>query len=128
MWSMVHSQVIERELLIGEFAQEVGSTKDTVRFYTRLGLLVPSYRQAGNREYAVFAAPEVERFTLIEQGKSMGFTLDEIRTLLKAAESGTLDVSEQRRVIEGKLTEIRARIKALKGFEKYLAAKLDSLS
>jgi MerR family Zn(II)-responsive transcriptional regulator of zntA len=124
---MVHSQVKDRELLIGEFAHEVDSTKDTVRFYARLGLLLPSYRQAGNREYAVFTSNEIERFALIEQGKSMGFTLDEIRTLLTASELGTLSASEQRRVIEGKLTEIRARIKTLKGFEKYLAAKLDLL-
>jgi MerR family Zn(II)-responsive transcriptional regulator of zntA len=124
---MVHSQVHEEQLLIGEYAQQVGSTKDTVRFYVRLGLLVPASRQAGNREYAVFAQSDIERFGLIEQGKAMGFTLDEIRTLLDASERGQLTARQQRLVIETKLEEIRARLKTLKTFERYLAQKLASL-
>ena len=93
---MVHSQVPARELLTGEFAAQGSSTKDTVRFYSRMGLLDPTQTRAGHRVYAVFTDADIERFRLIEQGKAMGFTLDEIRVLLEASLEGNLSEEQQR--------------------------------
>ena len=65
---MVHSQGSGAEgMLIGEFADAVGSTKDTVRFYTRLGLLNAGERAAGQRHYAVYDQDQIDRFVFIEQ-------------------------------------------------------------
>jgi DNA-binding transcriptional MerR regulator len=122
---MVHSQGGDsRELLIGEFAEAVGSTKDTVRFYTRLGLLFAGERPAGQRHYAVYAEDQVERFIFIEQCKSLGFTLQEIGNALKERDAGALTSLRQQELLEEKLLSIEKRIATLREAERKLRAKV----
>ena len=129
VWSMVHSQVEgptePSSLLIGEFARAVGSTKDTVRFYTRLGLLIAGERSAGQRHYAVYDQAQVERFTFIEQCKALGFTLQEIGDALIERDAGSLTTLRQQALLEEKLRSIEDRISALRQAEKKLRAKLE---
>ncbi len=129
VWSMVHSQIEEStehsSLLIGEFARAVGSTKDTVRFYTRLGLLNAGERSAGQRHYADYDQTQVERFTFIEQCKALGFTLQEIGDALNERDAGSLTTLRQQALLEEKLRSIEERISALRQAEKKLRAKLE---
>ena len=112
-------------MLIGEFADAVGSTKDTVRFYTRLGLLTAGERAAGQRHYAVYAQDQVERFTFIEQCKALGFTLQEIGSALKERDSGALTALRQQELLEEKLRSIEERIATLREAEWKLRAKVE---
>jgi MerR family Zn(II)-responsive transcriptional regulator of zntA len=125
---MVHSQVEESDedqtMLIGEFARAVDSTKDTVRFYTRLGLLTAGERSAGRRVYAVYDEMQVERFTFIEQCKALGFTLQEIGSGLQERDEGSLTALRQQALIEEKLRSIEDRIASLRLAEGKLRAKL----
>ena len=122
---MVHSQGERSDgMLIGEFAVAVGSTKDTVRFYTRLGLLAAGDRAAGQRHYAVYADDQVERFIFIEQCKSLGFTLQEIGNALKERDSGALTALRQQELLEEKLRSIEERIASLREAERKLRAKV----
>ena len=123
---MVHSQTSNPPgMLIGEFAETVGSTKDTVRFYTRLGLLIAGERSAGQRHYAVYAADQVERFIFIEQCKSLGFTLQEIGSALNVRVAGSLTDLLQQELLEEKLLSIEARIATLREAERKLRAKVE---
>ena len=123
---MVHSQGRGAEgMLIGEFADAVGSTKDTVRFYTRLGLLVAGERTAGQRTYAVYDEDQIDRFVFIAQCKGLGFTLDEIGNGLREHEAGTLTESRQQEILEAKLRSIEERIAALRQAERKLRAKVE---
>lgn len=121
---MVHSQVSGDGMLIGEFARSVGSTKDTVRFYTRMGLLSASERSAGQRHYAVYDQAQSERFVFIEQCKALGFTLQEIGDALKERDAGSLTALRQQALLEEKLRVIEERIKELRRAEQKLRAKL----
>ena len=111
-------------MLIGEFAEAVGSTKDTVRFYTRLGLLVAGERTAGQRTYAVYDDDQIDRFVFIEQCKALGFTLQEIGNAFKEHEAGTLTERRQQEILEAKLRSIEERIAALRQAEGKLRAKV----
>lgn len=111
-------------MLIGEFAREVGSTKDTVSFYTRMGLLVSGQRSAGQREYATYDQSQVERFTFIEQCKSLGFTLQEIGNALHERDAGALTALRQQELMEEKLRAIEVKISALRHSEEKLRKKL----
>lgn len=123
---MVHSQGERSDrMLIGEFAEAVGSTKDTVRFYTRLGLLSAGERAAGQRHYAVYAEDQVERFTFIEQCKALGFTLQEIGNALNERDAGALTTLRQQKLLEEKLRSIEDRIATLRAAERKLRAKLN---
>ena len=111
-------------MLIGDFARAVGSTKDTVRFYTRLGLLAADERPAGQRRYAVYDESQVERFAFIEQCKSLGFTLQEIGQALNERDEGALTALRQQVLLEEKLRSIEERIATLREAEAKLRAKL----
>jgi len=112
-------------MLIGEFAQTIGSTKDTVRLYTRLGLLTAGYRAAGQREYAVYDGQQVERFEFIDLCKALGFTLQEIANALNERDAGALTAQRQQALLEEKLKSIEDRIEALRQSEARLRTKLE---
>ena len=123
---MAHSQGDDaREMLIGDFARAVGSTKDTVRFYTRLGLLKAGERAAGQRHYAVYDQDQIDRFVFIEQCKALGFTLQEIGSAFREHEAGTLTALRQQEIMEAKLRSIEERIASLREAERKLRAKVE---
>lgn len=64
---------------IAELARRTGTAPSALRYYERLGLLAPTGRAAGRRQYASSAA---ERVAMIRLWQDVGFTLAEIATLL----------------------------------------------
>ena len=115
-------------MLIGELSKRTGLTKDTIRFYQKMGLVITSDRQAGTRLYKEFNEEMMQRLLLINQAKALGFTLNEIRQLVE--EWGTpsaIPESEQIRIVERKLEEISQKMHQLAEIQSYLAAKLSRL-
>lgn len=115
-------------MLIGELSKRTGLTKDTIRFYQKMGLLITSDRQAGTRLYKEFNEEMMQRLVVINQAKALGFTLNEIRQLVE--EWGTpsaIPESEQIRIVERKLEEISQKMHQLAEIQSYLAAKLSRL-
>jgi MerR family transcriptional regulator, copper efflux regulator len=119
-------------MLIGELSKKTGVSKDTIRFYEKLGLLVASVdeassialRQAGTRLYKEYGPETMERLAMITQGKGLGFTLSEIKQLLDDWGSGALSKHDQIKVIEHKIAEIVEKRKKLDAIEVYLVTKL----
>ena len=117
----MHSQeLFSTPLLIGEFSKRVGSTKDTVRFYTRLGLLTAGERFAGRRTYAIYDEEQVERFAFIDHCKTLGFTLHEIGSALKERDNGSLTTERQQSLLEEKLQSIERHLAQLRETEQKL--------
>ena len=115
-------------MLIGELSKRTGLTKDTIRFYQKMGLVIASDRQAGTRLYKEFNEEMMQRLVVINQAKALGFTLNEIRQLVE--EWGTpsaIPESEQIRIVERKLEEISQKMHQLAEIQSYLAAKLSRL-
>jgi MerR family transcriptional regulator, copper efflux regulator len=110
-------------MLIGELAQKTGLSKDTIRFYQKLGLIEAQARQAGTRTYMDFSAETLERIVLITQGKALGFTLNEIKHLIETWGSGTMPTAEKLKVIDRKLEEISEKMRQLEEINAYLTAK-----
>src|SRR5438094_10676206 len=69
----------DTELEIGEVARRAGLRPSAVRYYEERGLVTPARRNGRRRVYGVEA---VERLALIAFAKKIGFSLDEIRSLL----------------------------------------------
>lgn len=69
-----------KHLKIGALAAACDTSRDTIRYYERAGLLpVPRRRESGYRDYD---ASTVRRLRFIRQAKDLGFSLDDIRDLL----------------------------------------------
>ena len=61
-------------------AERVGLSLRTVRYYEEAGLLVPAGRTPGG--FRLYEDDAVTRLLVIRKMKSLGFTLDEMRSLL----------------------------------------------
>ena len=83
---------------IGQLAQRAGVGIDTVRYYERQGLLPEPLRQASG--YRSYIPGDVARLQFVRRAKALGFTLEEIRDLLKAT------AMEKLTDVEAKLAEL----------------------
>lgn len=104
------------ELTIGRLAAEAGVNVETIRYYQRRGLMAePNKPINGQRRYA---ADAVRRVYFIKRAQVLGFTLEEIGSLLEldeahaCAETRGLAASKLR-VIESKLADLEAMRQAL---------------
>jgi MerR family copper efflux transcriptional regulator len=94
---------------IGELAKRAGVGIDTVRYYERSGLLAPHARlPSGYRRYREL---EVARLRFIRRAQALGFTLTQIKELLKL--SAQRDVTRIKRSAQAKLADIDRRISEL---------------
>ena len=114
-------------MLIQEAARQAGVTRDTVRLYTRLGLVRCTTRAAGSRQYADYDADAVELIRNIKIAKSIGFTLAELRPIAAEYVAGTLDPGKQRVLLETKLDEIAEKRRRLDQMSDFLRHKLAEL-
>lgn len=97
-------------LTIGKVAKASGLSVETIRYYEREGLLLPTGRSASGYRY--YAESSVQRLRFIRRAKQLGFTLVEIRNLLVLSE-GRGDQSEIKALTQDKLTIIEQRIEDL---------------
>ena len=101
-------------MTIGEVARQAGVATSAIRFYERAGLLAPAERQSGRRRYQ----PEVlHQLVVIRFAKGTGFTLPEIRLLLRGFPEKTPASARWRKMARRKimeLEEIIAKSRAMK--------------
>ena len=97
-------------LRIGQIAKAAAIGIDTIRFYERRGLLPAASRsQAG---YRLYPQQTITRLRFIRRAKDLGFSLDEIATLLRLQDSGG-PKSEVKAITHRKLEAINTKIEAL---------------
>jgi MerR family mercuric resistance operon transcriptional regulator len=105
------------ELTIGRLARAADVGIETIRYYQRRKLLPnPAPDRGAFRKYS---ANLVDRIRFIKRAQQLGFTLDEISTLLQL-EAGT-NRRAIRTVAGARLTQIREAIADLNRMEKALS-------
>jgi DNA-binding transcriptional MerR regulator len=67
-------------LQIGDVVRQVDLSLRTVRFYEEAGLITPAGRTSGR--FRLYDEDAVDRLLLIKRMKPLGFTLEEMRSLL----------------------------------------------
>lgn len=100
------------EFRIGEVATRAGVSIDTVRYYERRRLLPVAPRTANG--YRVFTLGTIDRVCFIKQAQDLGFSLDEISTLLTT--NGTSDCMRVHDLLDAKLKELDSRMKSMLEF------------
>lgn len=109
-------------MTVGELAREAGINLETVRFYEKQRLLPDPERTSGG--HRVYTHSDVDRLRYIQSAKSVGFTLKEIRTLMRLRDADPGDSCEdvmdlaRRKLgeIEQKLVEMNTIRDTLAGF------------
>lgn len=109
---------------IGELSTTTGCNLETIRYYERIGL-VPRPKRSGNG-YRLYAPSDIERIRFITRGRALGFSLEEISSLLSLAEDKTLSCREVDTLARTHLEDIRARVRELSAMARELGQTIDS--
>lgn len=97
----------QQNLTIGRIARLAGVGVDTIRFYERRGLLpVPRRTPSG---YRLYNPDTVNRLSFIRRAKALGFSLEEITTLLDLQDSGG-PKAEVKAITQRKLDAVNNKI------------------
>jgi MerR family transcriptional regulator, copper efflux regulator len=92
---------------IGQLAQQAGVAVDTVRYYEKQGLL-PAPSRRGS--YRMYEPNDVLRLRFIRRAKGLGFTLEQIGSLLTLSAHRGADMGGLREAAQARLSELDARI------------------
>lgn len=114
-------------MLIGEFAKASGLTRDTIRFYEKIGLISASELRRASNRYKHYDQALLERMELVGKAKLLGFTLPEIGKLIRDWEGNRLSASQKRAIITDKIGVINDRLRELRKVRQYLEEKLSCL-
>lgn len=103
-------------MTIGRLAKAVGEHVETIRYYQRRGLIdEPRKPASGHRRYP---GDVVNRIRFIRRAQQMGFSLEEVKSLLRLADGK--HSREVRQIAERKQELLEARIAQLTGMRTQL--------
>ncbi|VAW87176.1 Heavy metal resistance transcriptional regulator HmrR [hydrothermal vent metagenome] len=109
----------ENSMGIGVLSEHTGCKVETIRYYERIGLLPDPPRSEGG--HRIYGLEHLKRLTFIRRGRELGFTLDEVRTLLGLVDGGNYTCGEVRALTLKHQQKIQKKITDLKRLEKSLA-------
>ena len=111
---------------IGELSRSSGVNIETIRYYERIKLLSPPSRTAAGRRTYEFS--DLRMLVFIRRARQLGFSLEEIRTLLRLGGPGKAACNEVREVAARHLEDIRSKLRDLKKLEQVLDATVSRCS
>jgi MerR family transcriptional regulator, mercuric resistance operon regulatory protein len=99
-------------MTIGRIAERSGVKLETIRYYERIGVMPKPGRSGGG--YRLYTPEHLKRLAFIRRGRELGFSLDELRGLLRLVDGGAYTCAEVRALMLQHLAAIRARIADLR--------------
>ena len=104
---------------IGQLARRSGVKIETIRYYERVKMLIAPPRTASGRR--VYDVANLRTLVFIRRSRELGFSLDEIRALLRLGGPEKATCREVREIAAQHLDDIRAKVDDLKKLERLLA-------
>ena len=105
-------------LPIGTLSDPTGCNIETIRYYERIGLMPRAARSDGG--HRLYGEDHVKRMGFIRRSRTLGFTLDQIRTLLELVDGRRYTCAQVKRVTVEHLEEIRRKMVDLTRIEQAL--------
>lgn len=105
---------------IGELASATTTKVTTIRFYEEIGLLGRPARTASGRR--TYGPTDADRLSFIRNGRRLGFSIDEIRSLLALADQPERDCAEATEIASRHLADVEGRLRQLGALRDELAA------
>jgi len=99
------------ELTVTALARSSEVAPHVVRYYARIGLLLP--KRDSNNGYKLFAQSDVARLRFIRKAKRLGYTLGEIAKILNHASHGESPCPMVRDIIGKRIDENRRKLDEL---------------
>jgi len=96
---------------VNELAKKVGVTPDTVRYYTRIGLLCPT--KSLENGYKNYTSSDQKRLGFILKACHLGFAVSEIAEIINLSKTGTSPCCRAREIIHKHIDETAQKINEL---------------
>ena len=106
-------------LTIGQLSKLTNVNIETIRYYEKIGMLPPPPRTEGGRR--VYGRLQTRMLAFIRRARELGFSLDEIRALLRLGGPEKATCGEVKTIATRHLEDIRAKLSDLKKLERLLS-------
>ena len=107
---------------IGQASDATGLPAKTIRYYEDICLIKPARATNGYRDYD---GKDVHRLALIQRSRSLGFTIEECRSLLSLYENKDRASSDVKELALERISEIDRKLKELKSLRNTLKILAD---
>jgi len=111
---------------IGAIAKQSGFSKDTLRYYEKIGLIQLTKKQRGPNNYRIYDHSILQELNVIKKLKKVGFTLNEIKDLRRMDALDMVSCSKIEPIVKNKLVKIEEQLKALEVQKQQLLALLQA--
>ena len=106
-------------LSIGKLSQQSGVNIETIRYYEKIGVMPAPGRSAGG--FRIYEPDHLKRLSFVRRGRQLGFSLDEIRSLLRLVDGHGHTCAEVHALMLSHLAEIRRKIRDLRRLQRAMA-------
>ena len=103
---------------IGALSAKTDVNIETIRYYERIALMPAPPRTEGRQR--VYDAQHLKRLTFIRRTRELGFSVEEIRGLLRLVDGGSYTCAEVNEITVKHLDDIRRKIADLKKLSRVL--------
>lgn len=110
--------LINGDLSIGELSKLTECNIETIRYYERINILNKPRRTSGGRR--IYNKAEMKRLLFVRRCRELGFTLDEVRELLRLVDGKKYTCAEVKKITVGHADDVQTKIKDLRKIEKVL--------
>jgi Cu(I)-responsive transcriptional regulator len=117
---------MQKNYTIGQMARAGNCKVQTIRYYEQIGLLPKPVRNQGNQR--VFQQHHRDRLNFIRHSRELGFSLDQIRTILSLNDDPTHSCDSVDSIAHTHLDEVESRIKRLQEMRKELKRMISECS
>lgn len=115
-------------MLIGKLALSSGVSRDTIRYYEKVGLIQLGKDDRRDNHYKEYPPEALQRLTQIGQLKKLGFTLAEMKELFEALAIDASVCNALPEQLDQKLDELQRKISLLENYKQKLIAVRDACS
>ena len=107
----------------GKLAKATGTKIETIRFYEKIGLLSPPERTSAN--YRAYRQEDVDRLSFVRRARDLGFSLDQVRTLLDLADDRSRSCCVVDEIARAQLEAVEEKIADLHALKRELASLIE---
>lgn len=100
---------------VNELAKQAGVPAHVIRYYTQVSLLKP--KRDPNNRYREYAPSDVYRVRFVRRAKWLGFTLRDVKGILRDADAGKAPCPDVREIIRLRAQENRERLEELQSLQ-----------
>lgn len=112
-------------MLISELSEKTGFSRDTIRYYEKLGLITVGRNDRRFNNYKEYSHDILKRLMTIRLIKGFGFTLKEISVLLDLVENNQASCDQVAEKAYEKIKLIDAKIQELNNLKNLLNQSVD---